>query len=98
MVIPIFTKFYFTTTKYLDFKDFQSAALIRESALNENRAVLTISEIEAILKFKSQMNSRRVDFYTSLLQKRALTAYRLLGFLEGDGSLGLTNMHPAIFF
>lgn len=44
------------------------------------------------------MNSRRVDFYTSLLQKRALTAYRLLGFLEGDGSLGLTNMHPAIFF
>lgn len=26
IIIPIFTKFYFTTTKYLDFNDFKKAA------------------------------------------------------------------------
>ena len=29
VIIPIFTEFYFTTTKYLDFNDWKSAALIR---------------------------------------------------------------------
>lgn len=98
VIIPILTKFYFTTTKYLDFKDWESAALIRKSALNENRAALTISEKKAILTLKSQMNNSRVDFNTSLLPKRSLTAYRLLGFLEGDASLCLPNLLPAIVF
>lgn len=41
------------------------------------------------------MNSQRKYFDINSLPKRALTPYRLLGFVEGDGTFCLPNMIPA---
>lgn len=41
------------------------------------------------------MNSQRKYFDINSLPKRALTPYRLLGFVEGDGTYCLPNMIPA---
>ena len=40
------------------------------------------------------MNSQRVSFNINVLPKRSLTPYRLLGFIEGDGTFCLSNMIP----
>ena len=36
VIIPTFTKYYFTTLKYLDFKDFKTAAEIKRASIIEN--------------------------------------------------------------
>ena len=41
------------------------------------------------------MNSNRLQFNINDLPKRSLTPSRLLGFVEGDGTFYITNMHPA---
>ena len=40
------------------------------------------------------MNSQRKNFDNSELPKRTLTPYRLLGFVEGDGTFCLPNLVP----
>lgn len=37
VIIPIFTTYYFTTSKYLDFKDFKTAAEIKMASFIEKR-------------------------------------------------------------
>lgn len=61
----------------------------------ENRAV-NKRELLEILKLKSNMNSKRVMFNINDLPKRELTPYRLLGFIEGDGSFSISNKSPEL--
>lgn len=93
VIIPIFSMYFFTTFKYLDFKDFKAAVEIKRASFIENRK-LNKEELEKILLIKSGMNSQRKHFDSNSLPKRALTPYRLLGFVEGDGTFCLPNMVP----
>lgn len=95
VIIPIFTTYYFTTTKYWDFLDFKTAAEIKLISFSSNRK-LTSEELKDILKIKSGMNSLRVDSNISELPTRDLTPYRLLGFIEGDGSFSISDLRPVL--
>lgn len=85
VIIPIFSYFHFTTSKYFDFRDFKTAAEIKLRFYLEN-IKLSNTELRDILLLKSGMNTSRVNFDPYSLPKRTLTPYRLLGFVEGDGS------------
>ena len=93
ILIPIFSKYYFTTSKFLDFQDLQAAAEIRKTSFMEKRK-LNEDELNKILKIKSGMNNQRMQFNINDLPKRSLTSYRLLGFVEGDGTFCISNMVP----
>lgn len=93
ILIPIFSKYYFTTSKFLDFQDFKAAAEIRKTSYMEKRK-LNKEELNKILKIKSGMNSQRLQFNINDLPKRPLTPSRLLGFVEGDGTFCISNMVP----
>lgn len=93
ILIPIFSKYSFTTSKFLDFQDFKAAAEIRKTSYMEKRK-LNKEELNKILKIKSGMNSQRLQFNINDLPKRSLTSSRLLGFVEGDGTLCISNMVP----
>ena len=93
VIIPIFTIYFLTTTKYWDFLDFKTAAEIKFNSLNEKRK-LSSEELKEILKLKSGMNSLRKDSNISNLLTRNLTPYRLLGFMEGDGTFCISNLMP----
>lgn len=93
ILIPIFSKYYFTTSKFLDFQDFKAAAEIRKTSYMEKRK-LDKEELNKILSIKSGMNSQRLQFNINDLPKRSLTPSRLLGFVEGDGTFCITNMTP----
>ncbi len=93
ILIPIFSKYYFTTSKFLDFQDFKAAAEIRKTSYMEKRK-LNKEELNKILKIKSGMNSQRLQFNINDLPKRSLTLSRLLGFVEGDGTFCISNMVP----
>ena len=96
VIIPIFNKYFFTTSKYLDFSDFQRAAEIKAVAYLENRSINS-EELSEILKLKSKINTKRINFDVSTLPKRELTPNRLLGFIEGDGSFTITNKSPELY-
>ncbi len=85
VIIPIFSYFHFTTSKYLDFCDFKTATEIKLRSFLEN-IPLSNTELKNILVLKSGMNISRINFDPHSLPKRILTPYRLLGFAEGDGS------------
>lgn len=93
ILVPIFSKYYFTTSKFLDFQDFRAAAEIRKTSYMEKRK-LNKEELNKILKIKSGMNSQRLQFNINDLPKRSLTPSRLLGFVEGDGTFCISNMVP----
>jgi len=95
IIIPIFTKYHFTTSKYLDFKDFCLAAEIKNSSVLGKRKLIQ-DELEKILNIKSGMNSLRIQFNVLDIPKRPLTPNRLLGFIEGDGSFCITSMIPVL--
>ena len=93
ILIPIFSKYYHTTSKFLDFQDFKAAVEIRKTSYIEKRT-LNKEELNKILKIKSGMNSKRLQFNVNDLPKRSLSHSRLLGFVEGDGSFYISNMVP----
>ena len=94
ILIPIFTKYFMTTSKHLDFSDFKQPAVeIKAKAYLENRPVNN-KELSEILELKSNMNTKRRNFDVEMLPKRELTPYRLLGFVEGDGSFTISNKSP----
>jgi len=95
ILIPIFSIYCFTTTKFLDFQDFKAAAEIRKTSYMEKRK-LDIEELNKILQIKSGMNSQRLQFNINDLPKRSLTPSRLLGFVEGDGTFCISNMVPTL--
>ena len=61
ILIPIFSKYYFTTSKFLDFQDLKAAAEIRKTSYMEKRKLNT-EELKKILIIKSNMNSQRLEF------------------------------------
>jgi hypothetical protein len=95
IINPIFSKYHFSTSKYLDFIDFKAATNIKRISYLAKRK-LNDQELQEILKLKSNMNTLRVCFNPDNLPKRPLTPYRLLGFIEGDGSFCLPNMVPTL--
>lgn len=95
IINPIFSKYYFTTSKYLDFMDLKKASNIKLISYLAKRK-LNNKELEEILKLKSKMNTNRICFNPNSLPKRLLTSYRLLGFIEGDGSFCLPNLIPTL--
>ena len=95
ILFPIFTKYYLTTSKYLDFKDFCRAADIKNTSFLAKRK-LSQDELDQILNIKSGMNSLRIQFNVNDIPKRSLTGNRLLGFIEGDGSFCISNMIPIL--
>lgn len=95
IIIPIFSKYYFTTTKYLDLQDFKAAAEIIKVSMQENRKLSNL-ELNEILKLKSGMNSSRKEYDISSIPNRDLTPYRVLGFIEGDGCFSLSDLRPQL--
>ena len=93
VIIPIFSYFHFTTSKYFDFLDFKTAAEIKLGSFLE-KTKLSNTELKDILVLKSGMNTSRINFDPQRLPKRTLTPYRLLGFVEGDGTFCLPNLLP----
>lgn len=93
VLIPIFSKYYFTTSKFLDFQDFKTAVEIKKISFIKKRK-LNKKELNKILNIKSGMNNQRLQFNINDLPKRSLTSYRLLGFIEGDGTFCISNMIP----
>jgi hypothetical protein len=60
VIIPIFTKYYFTTTKYLDFKDFKTAASPPSAGMQRAARAAEIKRASIIEKrklFKSELVS-----------------------------------------
>ena len=95
ILIPLFSKYYFTTSKFLDFQCFKAAAEIRKTSYKEKRK-LNKEELNQILEIKSTMNSKRWEFDINDLPKRFLSPSRLLGFIEGDGTFCMPNMIPTL--
>lgn len=95
ILIPLFSKYYFTSSKFLDFQCFKAAAEIRKISYTEKRK-LAKEELNQILDIKLDMNSKRLVFDLNDLPKRSLTPPRLLGFIEGDGTFCLPNMIPTL--
>lgn len=95
VIIPIFTYTKLFTKKYLDFLDFKSAALIKNS-----KTRLTQIDRDKIIDLKEKMNTKRsfVPFDPNnpyQLQPGdvipTINIYWLIGFIEGDGSFSLTK-------
>lgn len=77
ILIPIFTEYFMTTSKHLDFSYFKKAADIKAKAYLENRA-LNNEELVEILALKSNMNTNRKNFDLDAFPKRDLIPNRLL--------------------
>lgn len=70
IVIPLFSKYYFTTSKFLDFQCFKAAAEIKKTPYKEMlRRKLNKEELNQILEIKSTMNSQRGVFEINDLLK-----------------------------
>nr|YP_009445546.1 LAGLIDADG endonuclease [Bipolaris cookei]ATV95709.1 LAGLIDADG endonuclease [Bipolaris cookei] len=95
ILIPLFSKYYFTTSKFLDFQCFKAAAEIRKTSYKEKRK-LNKEELNQILEIKATMNSKRSEFDMNDLPKRFLSPSRLIGFIEGDGAFCIPNMIPTL--
>lgn len=95
IIIPIFSKYYFTTTKYLDFQDFKAAAEIIKVSMQENRKLSNL-ELNEILKLKLGINSSRKEYDISSISNRDFTPYRVLGFIEVDGCFSLSDLRPQL--
>lgn len=91
LLIPIFSKYYFTTYKFLDFQDFKAAAEIRKKKQQKTKTKqnktsylekrrLNKEELNKILKIKSGMVSQRLQFNINDLPKRYVTFSRFLSF------------------
>ena len=79
------------TNKKLDFEDFYSAVVIK----GDKGKQLTDIEREKILLIKDNMNFNRTIFIPN--QSISINPNWLIGFLEGDGTLGIKNGSPDIF-
>jgi len=94
LIIPIFNAYPLISAKYLDFKDWEKAINIKSNAkvvreetlLSSPRYLLTLEEINKIIKLKEGMNSSRNFVNESLLPQNELNPYWFLGFCEGESS------------
>jgi hypothetical protein len=80
-LISIFDKYKLNTTKYLDYMDFKEAFNLYHS----RNGVITEELKDKLLKFKSGMNSNRINFNMPSNHIK-ITTYWLLGLIEGEGS------------
>lgn len=90
-ICTIFLTYKLQTNKKLDFEDFYSAVVIK----GDKGKQLTDIEREKILLIKDNMNFNRTIFIPN--QSISINPNWLIGFLEGDGTLGIKNGSPDIF-
>jgi hypothetical protein len=83
LLISIFDKYNFNTTKYLDYLDFKKAFHLY---FNRDKALKAEAVKYEILDLKNKMNTNRVNFVRPENCKVIITKSWLLGFIEGDGS------------
>jgi hypothetical protein len=83
LLISIFDKYNFNTTKHLDYLDFKKAFHLY---INRDKALKAESVKDEILELKNKMNTNRVNFVRPENCKVIITKSWLLGFIEGDGS------------
>jgi hypothetical protein len=83
-IIAIFTKYPLNSTKYLNFLAFSKAF-----DLYTTRATRPCKVIEEIANLKNGMNSKRIDFRMGKSYQPNITAYWLLGFIEGEASFSV---------
>ena len=83
IVIPLFNEWPLMTKKYLDFRDFKNSFYLfkKRQIQKVNREIYNLE----ILKLKSGMNDKRIDFFIPENHVK-ITANYLLGYIEGDGS------------
>lgn len=84
-ICSIFNHYPLHTSKKLDFKDFYEAFLIK----NKNKN-LSYTQIEKILFFKNNMNSKREIFtYDTTKSQIIINPNWFIGFIEGEGTFGI---------
>nr|YP_009574415.1 hypothetical protein [Arthrobotrys musiformis]QBM31683.1 hypothetical protein [Arthrobotrys musiformis] len=91
-LINIFDNYNLNTTKYLDYLNFKEAF----NLYHNRNGVLTEQLIDKLIKLKNSMNSNRTNFDLPANHIK-ITAYWLLGLIEGEGSFNLwrSNLVPA---
>jgi len=83
-LINIFDNYNLNTTKYLDYLDFKKAFDLYH---NKNE-VLTEQLANKLIELKNGMNSNRTNFDMPANHIK-ITAYSLLGLIEGEGSFNI---------
>jgi hypothetical protein len=83
LLISIFYKYNFNTTKQLDYLDFKKAFHLY---FNRDKELKAESVKDEILELKNKMNTNRVNFDRPENCKVIIMKSWLLGFIEGDGS------------
>jgi hypothetical protein len=94
LIKPIFNAYPLRSAKYFDFTDWEKAIniksqakVIRKETLFESPSyLLSLNEIEEIIKLKNCMNDNRDSINLSLLPQGELNPYWILGFSEGESS------------
>lgn len=92
-LINIFSKYPLNSTKLLNYLDFKRAFELYLG--NKNKTEDLALEME---KIKSKMNRSRSDFQLPEGHRPVVTAYWLLGFVEGDGSFHLDRSSNRLIF
>lgn len=86
IIFPIFDKFNLNTTKHLDYLAFKEALLLEIPKSSDTE--MRLEYVTKIINFKNSMNLKRTEYSLPLNHIR-ITAYWLLGFIEGEGSFHL---------
>lgn len=92
VLLPIFLRHGLLTTKHLDMLDF-SAVISLVVAANTTR--LTGEALAEAIRLKTRMNTGRTD-YSAAPQPVLVDLFWLIGFFEGEGTVGLKFYHPYI--
>jgi len=91
VLFPLIDKYKLYTTKWLDYIDFKSVVLF---LANSNTSRLSSSQLEWAIGIISNMNLQRKIYNYDLIPAITVDPFWLLGFIEGEGTLGFKNLSP----
>jgi NADH:ubiquinone oxidoreductase subunit 3 (subunit A) len=91
LIIPIFNIYILRTAKYLDFKDWEKAVLLKINSLKQLNSNLSDDTLTQILTLKKGMNRGRTMVNDDHLIDGFVNPYWLVGFCEGDSSFFFTE-------
>lgn len=92
VLLPIFLRHGLLTTKHLDMLDFYAIISLVVAA---NTSRLTGEALAEVIRLKTRMNTGRTD-YSAAPQPEFVDLFWLIGFFEGEGTVGLKHYHPYI--
>ena len=94
ILIPLFEKFPFNTTKYLDYLNFKEAFFLFKNRKSSRSSIEQI--YSNIVELKQSMNSNRVNFILPENHSIRISSNYLVGLLEGDGSFYLNKQDMTV--